>query len=114
MKKSQALGLSVVALTGSMSLMMPQTASAVVGCGTAITTSTATQTCSGSGGYTQENVDFTGSKGVAMTVTDSTTDFSNCGWHVNGGKSFGMSTGSTTMTVLAGTGKTVTSGIGCV
>lgn len=113
MKKSQILGLSVAALTGSMSLMMPQTASAVITCGTAITDTTATQRCSGSGGYTEETVDFTGSKGVAMSVTDSTTDFSNCGWHVSGGKSFGMSTGSTTMTILSGTGKTVSSGVGC-
>lgn len=116
MKKSQILGLSVAtaaSVAGSIALVMPQTASAAVTCGSAITAATATQNCSGSGGYTADNVNFTGSKGVAMTVSDQTSDFSACGWHVSGSKSFGMTTSLTTMSIVTGTGATVTSGVGC-
>lgn len=111
MKKSQILGLSV-ALAGNMALMMPQTASAVVSC-TATTTTTGTSTCSGSGGYTQENVDFEGSKGVSTNAVDDTTDFSACAYHLSGAKSFGMSTSSTVMSIRDATGKTASSGVGC-
>jgi hypothetical protein len=111
MKKSQILGLSV-ALAGNMALMMPQTASAVVTCN-ATTTTTGTSTCSGSGGYTQENVDFESSKGVAVDAVDDTTDFSACAYHLSGAKSFGMSTSTTTMSILSTTGGTATSGVGC-
>ena len=112
MKKSQVLGISV-ALAGNMALMMPQTASAVVACGSAITDATATQTCSGSGGYTQENVNFTGSKGVAIQVADSVAAFGACAYHVNGTKSFGMSTSSTAMAIRNATGKGADAASGC-
>lgn len=112
MKKSQVLGLSV-AIAGNVALMMPQTASAVITCGAAVTTATAKQTCSGSGGYTQENVDFTGSAGVAIDAEDSTNDFSACAYHVSGGKSFGMTTSDTAMTIRSATGKAASSGEGC-
>lgn len=111
MKKSQVLGLSV-ALAGNMALMMPQTASAVIAC-TATTTTTGTTSCSGSGGYTADNVDFTSSAGVSISVTDSTTDFSACSYHLSGSKSFGMTTSDTTMAIRGATGKTAQSGQGC-
>jgi len=112
MKKSEILGLSV-ALAGNVALMMPGTANALVTCTSAITSATAVTSCAGSGGYTADNVSFTGSKGVAMTVLDSSQDFSACSWHVSGTKSFGMTSSLTTMSILAGTGKTVTSAVGC-
>lgn len=111
MKKSQILGLSV-ALAGNMALMMPQTASALVTC-TLATTTDATSTCTGSGGYTQENVDFTSSKGVSVDAVDDVADFSACAYHLSGSKSFGMSSSITTMTILTSTGGTATSGAGC-
>lgn len=111
MKKSQVLGLSV-AIAGNMALMMPQTASAAITC-TATSTAAGTTTCSGSGGYTQENVNFTGSKGVVIGVSDTSTEFAACAYHLNGGKSFGMSTSSTAMTIRSSTGSTAASGTGC-
>lgn len=111
MKKSQVLGLSV-AIAGTMAVMAPQVSFAVVSC-TATTTTDATSTCSGSGGYTQENVDFTSSKGVSIDAVDDTTDFSACSYHLSGSKSFGMSTSSTEMVIRGATGKTASSGVGC-
>lgn len=111
MKKSQVLGLSV-ALVGNMALMMPQTASALITC-SATTTTSGTTTCSGSGGYTADSVDFTGSAGVVIGVSDSTSDFSACAYHLSGSKSFGMTTSDTAMTIRGATGKTASSGVGC-
>lgn len=114
MKKSQVLGLSA-ALAGSMAVVMPQTASAVVTC-TATTDVSAPSTCSGggdTGSYTQEAVSFSGSKGVSISNTDSATDFSACAYHLAGAKSFGMTTSSTSMTIRSATGKTASSGVGC-
>lgn len=111
MKKSQVLTLSV-AIAGSMAIMMPESASAAISC-TATTTADGTTTCSGSGGYTQEDVNFTGSKGVVIGAVDSASDFSACAYHLNGGKSFGMSTSTTAMTIRNATGKSAASGVGC-
>lgn len=111
MKKSQVLGLSV-AIAGTMAVMAPQVSFAVVSC-TAATTTDATSTCSGSGGYTQEDVQFTSSKGVSVDAVDDTTDFSACAYHLSGSKSFGMSTSSTEMVIRGATGKTASSGVGC-
>jgi hypothetical protein len=116
MKKSEILSLSLslgTVVATSVAVMMPvEQAQAAITC-SSVTTADAIATCSGSGGYTQENVDFKGSKGVSMGVVDQTTDFSNCAHHLNGSKSFGMTTSTTTMTIVAGTGGTATSGVGC-
>lgn len=112
MKKSQILGLSV-AIAGTMAVMAPQASIAAVTCTTTGTGATALTSCSGSGGYTQESVSFTGSKGVVTDAVDDSTDFSACSYHNQGTKSFGMSTSQTTMTILTSTGGTATSGSGC-
>lgn len=113
MKKSQVLGLTA-ALAGSMAITVPQIASAAVTCSSTGSGATLVTTCSGSGGYTAENVSFTGSKGVSTSVSDNTDNFGACSYHASGTKSFGMSTGSTTMTIRNATGKTAVSGAdGC-
>lgn len=108
MKKSEILGLGLAAVTS----LAAVNAYAAISC-TATTSATAASTCSGSGAYTQDNVAFTGSVGVSISVTDNASDFSDCAYHLNGGKSFGMSTSQSTMTIRSATGKTATSGVGC-
>jgi hypothetical protein len=113
MKKSQILGMT--ALAGSMAVMIPQTASAVVTC-TPATSASTTTSCSGGGddgSYTAEPISFTGSKGVIIDAADSSADFSACAYHYSGAKSFGMTTSATTMVVRDATGKTASSGVGC-
>lgn len=116
MKKAQLMRLSV-ALAGSAALILPGPASAVAVTGvtcTAATNINETSSCSGSGGFTDEAIDFTSSKGVSVDVSDTASDFSACAYHLSGSKSFGMSTGSTVMVTRNATGKTASSGVGCI
>ena len=113
MKKSQVLRIGA-AIAGTMAVVVPQTASATTVTCTATTTASGVTTCTGGGdGYTQEAVDFTGSKGVSIDAVDDTTDFSACAYHISGSKSFGMTTSLTTMSIRNATGKTAQSGVGC-
>jgi hypothetical protein len=111
MKKSELLGLTV-ALAGGIVSVMPQTAAATE-CGS-VTVAGDVATCTvASGGYLQESFNFAGSKGVHTTYDNQTGYFAACSYHVTGGKSFGMTTETSTMTIRGSTGSTATSGTGC-
>lgn len=112
MKKSEILGLSV-ALAGSLAAVMPQSASATT-CGTTPSAASDVSSCTISAtGYLADDVTFAGSKGVAMDYSVDAGGFAACAYHISGGKSFGMTTNSTAMTILGSTGGTSDLTAGC-
>lgn len=111
MKKSEILSLSV-ALAGSIAAMLPQHAAADE-CGT-VTDATGVATCTiASGGYLQESLTFSGSKGVKTVYDNNANYFAACSSHFQGKSSFGMTTQSTQMTVRSATGAAVNAASGC-
>lgn len=112
MKKSELLGLTI-ALAGGVVAVMPQTAAAATECGTVSGAGDVASCTVASGGYLQEAFDFKGSKGVNTSYDNQTGYFAACSYHVTGGKSFGMTTETSTMTIRGATGSVAASGTGC-
>lgn len=112
MKKSEILSMSVALATSVAAMMPPSAHAASTECGS-VSAATDVATCSISGGYLQEELSFSGSKGVQTNYDNGTSYFAACSSHVSGNNSFGMTTDSTAMTIRTSTGKGANQASGC-
>lgn len=113
--KKRELIVGAIALAGTVSGMVSmQAAYATLTCtdGTASTPLTCSGTTAGNS-FLAEPLNFTGSNGVTMNVSDGPTGVALCGSHISGRHSYGLTTDGGSMVTRTGTGKAVNVDSGC-